>query len=74
VYEAWGEKWADYMEHLLEIRANLGLGDLFPPESVVKEVQTIMEATGFKERLRQVREGAGEPEAGSASADADDPE
>ncbi len=48
------------MEHLLEIRAELGLGDLYPPEEVVKEVQTIMEETGFRERLRQVQNGVGE--------------
>ena len=53
--EAWGAKWTDYMEHLLEIREGLGLGDLFPPDDVVKEVQTIFEATGFKERLAAVR-------------------
>ena len=53
--EAWGEKWTDYMDHLLEIREELGLGDLFPPDDVVKEVQTIFEATGFKERLAAVR-------------------
>ena len=43
------------MDHLLEIREELGLGDLFPPDDVVKEVQTIFEETGFKERLRAVR-------------------
>ena len=58
--EAWGKKWTAYMEHLLEIRAELGLGDLYPPDEVVKEVQTIMEETGFKERLRQVQNGVGE--------------
>jgi heterodisulfide reductase subunit C len=63
--EAWGEKWTSYMEHLLDVRAELGLGDLFPPEAAVKEVQTIMEETGFKERLRAVREG------GSADRTAD---
>ena len=52
IAEAWGEKWTDYMEHLLEIREELGLGDLFPPDDVVREVQTIFEETGFKERLR----------------------
>lgn len=57
--EAWGEGWTDYMAHLLEIRAELGLGDLFPPPQAVAEVQTIMEETGFKERLRAVREGSG---------------
>jgi heterodisulfide reductase subunit C len=56
--EAWGEKWTDYMAHLLEIREQLGLGDLYPPDDVVKEVQTIFEETGFKERLAAVRGGA----------------
>ena len=61
VSEAWGEKWTAYMDHLLEIRAKLGLGDLYPPENVVAEVQTIMEETGFKARLAAVRgEGRGE--------------
>ncbi len=59
IADAWGEHWTSYMEHLLEIRAELGLGPLFPPEDAVKEVQTIMEETGFKERLRAVREGEG---------------
>jgi hypothetical protein len=49
------------MDHMLEVRAELGLGDLFPPDEVVKEVQTIFEATGFKERLAAVR---GEGDAG----------
>jgi len=53
--EAWGEKWTDHMEHLLEIREKLGLGDLYPPDDVVKQVQTIFEETGFKERLAAVR-------------------
>jgi len=60
ICEAWGEKWTTYMEHLLEVRAELGLGDLYPPDKAVKEVQTIMEETGFKERLRLVQNGAGE--------------
>ena len=58
--EAWGEKWTDYMAHLLEIREELGLGDLYPPDEVVKEVQTIFEETGFKERLAAVRGGTDE--------------
>ena len=55
VSEAWGEKWTAYMDHLLEVREKLGLGDLYPPEDVVAEVQTIMEETGFKKRLAAVR-------------------
>ena len=73
--EAWGDKWTDYMEHLLEIREELGLGDLFPPDDVVKEVQTIFEATGFKERLAAVRgeaadAGRAEPGRGLSRASA----
>ncbi len=66
IEEAWGEKWTSYMDHLLEVRAELGLGDLFPPEDTVKEVQIIMEETGFKERLRVVREGGSADEASAA--------
>lgn len=55
VSAAWGEKWKDYMAHLLEIRAELGLGDLFPPQNVVDEVRVIFEETGFRERLAAVR-------------------
>jgi heterodisulfide reductase subunit C len=69
--EAWGEKWTTYMEHLLEIRAELGLGDLYPPDDVVKEVQTIFEETGFKERLAAVR-GGGSPAADGDAATAAD--
>jgi hypothetical protein len=61
--EAWGAQWTDFMDHLLEVRAELGLGDLFPPEDVVQEVRTIFAATGFKERLAAVR---GEGAAGDA--------
>jgi len=42
------------------VRAQLGLGDLFPPPEVVEEVQVIFEATGFKERLAAVRGDAGD--------------
>jgi len=52
------------MDHLLEIREELGLGDLYPPEDVVKEVQTIFEETGFKRRLAAVR---GESESAGAA-------
>ncbi len=55
VSEAWGEQWLESMDRLLEVREKLGLGDLYPPRNVVAEVQTIMEETGFKERLAAVR-------------------
>ena len=66
IAEAWGEKWTEYMAHLLEIREGLGLGDLFPPAEAVREVQTIFEETGFKERLAAVRGGGG-PETAAES-------
>jgi hypothetical protein len=55
IVEAWGDRWTDFMDHLLEIRAELGLGELFPPDDVVAEVRTIFEATGFMQRLAAVR-------------------
>ena len=55
IREAWGEKWLEYMDHLAEVRAELGLGDLLPPVAVVDEVRALFEATGFKERLAVVR-------------------
>jgi len=55
IVAAWGEGWVDCMDHLLEVRAELGLGDLLPPAEVVREVQTIFEETGFNERLAAVR-------------------
>ncbi len=64
VSEAWGEKWAAYMDRLLEVREKLGLGDLYPPDDVVAEVQTIMEETGFKKRLAAVRGEDGGKERG----------
>jgi heterodisulfide reductase subunit C len=64
IREAWGEKWLEYMDHLAEVRAELGLGDLLPPVAVVDEVRAIFEATGFKERLAAVR---GEDAAASGS-------
>ncbi len=65
--EAWGEKWTEYMQHLLEVREELGLGDLYPPQDVVEEVRTIFEETGFQRRLAAVRGEAAveEPDAGT---------
>jgi len=64
--DAWGEKYVDYMEHLLEIREDLGLGDLYPPDEVVLEVRTIFEETGFKRRLAAVRGESATADTGEA--------
>jgi heterodisulfide reductase subunit C len=54
VVEAFGPRWKEHMEHLLEFREKLGLGPLFPSEQAVAEVRTIMEETGFKARLERL--------------------
>jgi heterodisulfide reductase subunit C1 len=54
IMEAFGPKWQEHMEHLLEFREKLGLGPLFPDEKAVAEVRTIMEETGFKARLESL--------------------
>ena len=54
------------MERLLAVRVELGLGDSFPPEEAVREAQTVTEETGFKERLRAVREGGSRDETSAA--------
>jgi heterodisulfide reductase subunit C len=59
IVEDWGERWTDHIARLPEIRAELGLGDLYPPDDVVAEVRTIFEETGFKKRLAAVRGGGG---------------
>jgi len=55
VSDAWGEKWVAFMDRLLEVREKLDLGALYPPQTVVAEVQTIMDETGFGDRLAAVR-------------------
>jgi heterodisulfide reductase subunit C len=68
IAEAWGDEWTEYMDHLLEIREELGLGPLFPPDDVVEEVRAIFARTGFNERLAAVRRGAGAGPAGEEDA------
>ncbi len=51
IAEAFGEKWKDFIEHREEIRAELGLGDMYPSKQAAAEMQTIMDETGFRERL-----------------------
>ena len=42
-----------------QIREELGLGRMYPSDKAVAEVRTIMETTGFKDRLLSLRTGAG---------------
>jgi heterodisulfide reductase subunit C len=65
IMEAFGPKWKEHMEHLLEVREQLGLGPLFPDEKAVAEVRTIMEETGFKARLESLGAWGARPAADS---------
>ncbi|MGP8162800.1 MAG: 4Fe-4S dicluster domain-containing protein [Acidimicrobiales bacterium] len=49
--EALGPKWRRFIERRDELRAELGLGSMFPSEKAAAEMRTIMDETGFRDRL-----------------------
>ncbi|MGD0167686.1 MAG: 4Fe-4S dicluster domain-containing protein [Gaiellaceae bacterium] len=49
--EAFGSKWKEFIANRDDIREELGLGDMYPSDQAVSEMQTIMDETGFRERL-----------------------
>ena len=51
IAEACGEKWQNFIENREEIREELGLGDMYPSSVPPPKMQTIMDETGFRERL-----------------------
>jgi len=51
IAEVCGDKWKYFIEHREEIREELGLGDMYPSKKAAEEMQTIMDKTGFRERL-----------------------
>lgn len=48
--------WWDFREHLSEIRDTLNLDPLLPPQDVMDEVSTILDNTGFKNRIEKIRD------------------
>jgi heterodisulfide reductase subunit C1 len=54
IADAWGPKWKDFIANRDRYREEMGLGGMYPSEPAVKEVRTIMEATGFKDRLESL--------------------
>jgi heterodisulfide reductase subunit C len=54
IAEAWGEKWKAFIADRDRMREEMGLGGMLPDEKTVKEVQTIMEETGFFDRLKSL--------------------
>jgi heterodisulfide reductase subunit C len=51
IAQAWGPKWKAFMEDRDRLREALGLGPMTPSKEAVAEMRTIMEDTGFKDRL-----------------------
>ena len=46
-----GDKWKNFVANREEIREELGLGGMYPSKEAAEEMQTIMDETGFRERL-----------------------
>ncbi|MGD1052934.1 MAG: 4Fe-4S dicluster domain-containing protein [Candidatus Dormibacteria bacterium] len=49
--EAFGPRWKDFIDRREEIRAELGLGSMYPSEHAASEMRVLMDATGFSDRL-----------------------
>jgi len=71
ISEACGAKWRDFVEHRDEIRDELGLGTMYPSEKAAAETQTIMDVTGFRERLVHIGAWGGVDPKGECSAAGD---
>ena len=50
------EGWWEFRQHLSEIREELGLGPVSPPQEVIDEVSLILTNTGFKDRMDKIRQ------------------
>ena len=49
--EAFGPRWRGFIDRREEIRAQLGLGSMYPSEHAAGEMRVLMDATGFSDRL-----------------------
>jgi heterodisulfide reductase subunit C len=52
IADVWGERWWNLVERLDDLRAELGVGSLYPSEKAMGELRTILDETGFRTRLR----------------------
>lgn len=50
-----GKEWLELKINLEDIREDLNLGPMFLPEKDVKDINKILEKTGFKNRLNELR-------------------
>jgi heterodisulfide reductase subunit C len=49
--EAFGPRWREFIDRREEIRAQLGLGSMYPSQHAAGEMRVLMDATGFSDRL-----------------------
>lgn len=61
IAEACGPKWRRFIERRDDLRAELGLGSMYPSEQAAAEMRTIMDETGFRDRLLAIGAWGGEP-------------
>ena len=52
--EALGPRWRDFLARREAIRAELGLGSMYPSENAVREMRVLMDRTGFSDRLAAI--------------------
>jgi len=52
IAEVWGDRWWHLVEHLDELRAELGVGSPYPSEEALGELRVIIDETGSRTRLR----------------------
>jgi heterodisulfide reductase subunit C len=50
-----GKEWLELKINLEDIREDLNLGSMFLPEKDIKDINNILEKTGFKNRLNELR-------------------
>ena len=71
ISEMCGSKWKDYVAQRDELREELGLGGMYPSDQAAREVQTIMDTTGFRKRLVQIGAWGGKDPKGEYVFDED---
>jgi heterodisulfide reductase subunit C1 len=72
ISEMCGAKWRDFVEHRDEVRENLGVGSMYPSDQAADEVRTIMDVTGFRERLVHIGAWGGVDPKGEVASSGDD--
>jgi heterodisulfide reductase subunit C len=65
IADAWGDRWWHLVEHLDEMRDDLGVGSLYPSEQAMDELRAIMDQTGSRERLQGPATRTGRPPLGA---------